>query len=392
MAAVTETVVPSGPRSFLPLLAVSLLTGVGYALAGPFLSLFLIKELGAGPFAVGAFLLAMPLAAVAVSTVLGRWSDGRAVRRDLIVSASLAGAAAFGLFAVLRNYWLLLVVALSLSAVASCLMPQTFAYARQSLERSGSGRGAFAISAVRTMVSVSWVAGPPVAALLIDASGFTGLFVVAAGVYLVAAVVTALTLPELGVGGAESTPAAGSGLRREVVLSAVAFVLLQGATSVGVYALPLYLTDVLGGSTSDAGLVLGLCAALEIPFMLGFGALAMRVDYRRLVLAGGALALAYYGVMVVTTATWQVAAAQVLHAVVISAVMGVGISYFQDLVPDRPGYATTMFTNTAKVSAMLAGPLLALSQVLGYRSAYAIGLGLSVVGLGLLLVARPRSG
>ncbi|MEU4803898.1 sugar efflux transporter [Actinosynnema sp. NPDC023587] len=386
----SETAVPPGSRSFLPLLSVSLLTGVGYALAGPFLSLFLIKELGAAPFAVGAFLLTTSLAALAVSTVIGRWSDARAVRRDLIVWASLAGAASFGLFAVVRNYWLLLVVALSLSAVASCLMPQTFAYARQSLERSGSVRAPLAISAVRTMVSVSWVAGPPVAALLIDARGFSGLFAAAAGVYLAAALVTGLTLPELG-GGAPVAPASsGPGVRREVLFAAAAFVLLQGATSVGVYAMPLYLTDVLHGTTADAGLVLGLCAALEIPLMLGFGALAMRVDYRRLVLAGGVVALAYYGVMVLTTATWQVAAAQALHAIVISAVMGVGISYFQDLVPDRPGYATTMFTNTAKASAMMAGPLLALSQVLGYRSAYVIGFVLSALGLGLLVLARRR--
>jgi SET family sugar efflux transporter-like MFS transporter len=83
-------------------------------------------------------------------------------------------------------------------------------------------------------------------------------------------------------------------------------------------------------------------------------------------------------------------AAQVLHAVVISAVMGVGISYFQDLAPDRPGYASTLYTNTNKTSAMLAGPLLGLAQHLGYRSAYGMGLAMSVLGLALLLAARRR--
>jgi len=387
---VSET--PVQPRSgpFLPLLSVNLLTGLGYALAGPFLSLFLIKELHAGPVAVGAFLLTSALSAVVTSTVLGRLSDARAVRRNLLVCGALAGTVSSGLFALLRDYWLLLVVSLTLAAVASSLMPQTFAYARQALERTGSARGPLAISALRTMVSVSWVGGPPLAALLIDSAGFTGLFAVAAAVYLVAALVTALLLPELGGGAVAVAGRSRSGPGREVVLAAVAFVLLQGATSVGVLAMPLYVTDVLHGTTGDAGLVLGLCAALEIPLMLGFGALAIRVDHRRLVLVGGAVALAYYGVMPATQATWQVAAAQALHAVVIAAVMGVGISYFQDLAPDRPGHATTLFTNTAKISAMLSGPLLALAQVLGYRSAYAIGLVLSAAGLGLLLAARRR--
>ncbi len=390
MTAVAESVVPAGSRPFVPLLSVSLLTGVGYALAGPFMSLFLIKELGAGPFAVGAFLLATSLAALVVSTLVGRLSDARAVRRNLMVYGSLAGGVAFGLFAVLRDYWLLLVVSLTLSAVASSLMPQMFAYARQALERTGSARGPLAISTLRTMVSISWVGGPPLAALLIDASGFTGLFLVAAAVYFAGALLTGLLLPELGGAGPARVVGERSGPRREIVLATAAFVLLQGATSVGVFAMPLYVTDVLHGTTGDAGLVLGLCAALEIPLMLGFGALAMRVNHRVLVLAGGAVALAYYGVMLATSATWQVAAAQALQAVVISAVMGVGISYFQDLAPDRPGYATTLYTNTAKVSAMMAGPLLALAQVWGYRSAFAIGLVLSALGLGLLLPARRR--
>ncbi|CAL9485344.1 Sugar efflux transporter B [Actinosynnema sp. ALI-1.44] len=377
-------------RTFVPLLAVSLLTGVGYALAFPFLSLFLVKELGASPFATGAFLLSGAMSSLVVSTLIGRLSDARAVRRNLMVVASLAGATGYALFAVVRDYWLLLVVSIALLSVASVLMPQLFAYARQVLERSGSTRAPLAISALRTMMSVSWVGGPPLAALLIDVSGFVGLFGAAAVICLLGAGVTAFLLDEPGLDEATQGAGGGGGLRRDIAFAAVAFTLLQGASQLGVVAMPLFITDVLHGSTSDAGLVLGLCAALEIPLMLGLGALGMRVDLRRIVLAGGAVALAYYAVMLMTTATWQVLAAQLLHATVISAVMGVGISFFQDIAPDRPGYATTLYTNTMKVSGMLSGPLLALSAVFGYRSAYAIGLVMSVLGVAFLVAARRR--
>jgi SET family sugar efflux transporter-like MFS transporter len=380
----------SRPRSrpFVPLVSVSLLTGVGYALAGPFISLFLIKEVQAGPVAVGAFLLISALVSMLVSTLVGRFSDSRAIRRALLAVAGTSGALAWVLFAVLRDYWLLLVVAVTLNAIASSQMPQMFAYARQLLERSGSAKAPLAMSGLRMTMSVAWVGGPPLGALLIVGGGFTGLFVASAAVYVLAVVVTLVWLPELGVSSPPSHEVEQrSGLRREVVLAAAAFVLLQCATSVGVAAMPLFVTEDLGGTTGDAGLVLGLCAALEIPLMLGFGALAIRVDHRVLVLAGGAVALAYYGIMLATEATWQVMAAQVLHAVVISAVMGVGISYFQDLAPGRPGYASTLFTNT---NAMLSGPLLGLAQHLGYRTAYGMGLVMSVLGLSLLLAARRR--
>ncbi|WP_106614716.1 sugar efflux transporter [Saccharothrix carnea] len=370
----------------------SLLTGVGYALAGPFLSLFLIKEVQAGPIAVGAFLLVSALASMLVSTLVGRLSDARAIRRTLLVVAGVSGAVGWVLFSVLREYWLLLVVAVTFWAVSSSQIPQMYAYARQLLERSGSAKAPLAMSGLRMTMSIAWVGGPPLGALLIGGGGFTWLFGVSAAIYVVAVLVALAWLPELGPSAAPTHEVAPrAGLRREMVLAALAFVLLQGATTVGVTAMPLFVTESLGGTTRDAGLVLGLCAALEIPLMLGFGALALRFNHRVLVLSGGVVALAYYTIMLLTQATWQVMAAQVLHAVVISAVMGVGISYFQDLAPDRPGYASTLFTNTYKTSAMLTGPLVGLAQHFGYRTAYGMGLVMSVLGLALLLAAKRRS-
>jgi MFS transporter, SET family, sugar efflux transporter len=389
--ALSETPAPPRSHSFVPLVSMSLLTGVGYALAGPFLSLFLIKEVHAGPVAVGAFLLISALVSMLVSTLVGRLSDARAIRRTLLVAAGVSGAIGWVLFSVLRNYWLLLVVAVTFWAVSSSQIPQMYAYARQLLERSGSAKAPLAMSGLRMTMSIAWVGGPPLGALLIGGGGFTWLFGVSAAIYVLAVLVALTWLPELGPAAKPAHEVTRqSGFRREVVLAALAFVLLQGATTVGVTAMPLFVTESLGGTTRDAGLVLGLCAALEIPLMLGFGALALRVNHRVLVLSGGVVALAYYSIMLMTQATWQVMAAQVLHAVVISAVMGVGISYFQDLAPDRPGYASTLFTNTYKTSAMLTGPLVGLAQHLGYRTAYGMGLVMSVVGVALLLAARRR--
>lgn len=376
----------------MPLVSVSLLTGIGYALVGPLLSVFLIKELDAGPFEVGAFLLISALGSIVVSTAVGRLSDSRPIRRTLLLVASVAGVVAWVLFAFVREYWVLLVVSVSLGSVSASQMPQMFAYARHALDRSGSTRVPLVMSGLRTLVSISWVAGPPLGALLMTGTGFTGLFTATAACYVLAAAVISLWLPELGRAEPASTDTTPdrSGTRKEMLLAGMAFVLLQGATSVGVAAMPLFITEDLGGTLADSGVVLGLCAALEIPLMLAFGALAIRRGQRVLVLSGGVVALAYYAVLLVAQETWQVMAAQALHAVVISAVMGLGISYFQDLAPDRPGYATTLYTNTYKISSMLSGPLLGAAQHFGYRSAYGMGLVMSVLGLVLLLAARRR--
>ncbi|WP_199439739.1 sugar efflux transporter [Umezawaea beigongshangensis] len=378
----------------VPLAAVSVLVGVAAALTMPFTALFLTDELHVSPVRLSVFLLVAPIAGLVANTLLGRLSDARPVRRALLVIGGVAGAGGYALFALVREYWLLLLVSATFAAVASSLMSQTFAYARQALDDGGSQRAPMVISGLRTLFSVAWVIGPPLAAVLVAQTGYAGLFGVTAAVYALTAGVAALWLPGLGAARASATPVAGEGrnLRREMLLAALAFVLLQGASSLGVTAIPLFVTSDLHGTAQEAGFVLGLCAALEIPLIMGLGLLALRFDRRLLVCAGGVAAMLYHAVMLVVTTTWQVLAAQVLSAIAISAVMGIGISFFQDLAPDRPGYATTLYTNTLTLSGMIVAPLIGFAAHLGYRSAYAIALGLCVCGLAVLLLFRPRRG
>jgi MFS transporter, SET family, sugar efflux transporter len=386
-----ETTAPVRVKSLAPLAVVSVLIGISTALWLPFMSLFLTSEVGANPFALGAFLFVSPVAGLVASTLIGRLSDSRAVRRNILGFGGVAGAVGFLVFAFVREYWVLLVISSTLGAVASSLMPQMFAYARQSMERSGSSRAPLLISSLRTLISVAWVAGPPAAALLVSVGGFGGLFAATAFFYAVVAVMT-FRMPELGgeqpVVAKEERPR--KGVSAQILFAVPAFVLAQGAVSLSVSAMPLFVTADLHGGPGDAGLILGLCAALEIPLMMWFGVLAVRIDHFRLVCGGMAVALAYHAVVIATSSAWQVAAAQVLQAIVISAVMGVGITFFQSLEPDRPGYATTLFTNTATAGAMLSGPLLGLAQELGYRTAYLMSFTMALLGLLLLVLSNRR--
>ena len=93
----------------------------------------------------------------------------------------------------------------------------------------------------------------------------------------------------------------------------------------------------------------------------------------------------------ITPSLWILGAAQLVNALFICAVSGLGISYMQDLLPGQPGRATTMFTNTFPIGATVAGPLLGLSIHFGYRLAYAIAVTLCAAGL-VLLAVRSRPG
>jgi SET family sugar efflux transporter-like MFS transporter len=380
--------------ALVPLGLMFLAVGISSAVVMPFLSLFLSTQVHATPDRITVFLVVAPLAGVLVSSMIGRLSDRFPVRQQILVGAALAGVAGATTTAFVRNYWVLLALAVTATALAGSLFPQTFAYARQVLERDNPGRTATGISTLRTVFSLAWVGGPPFAAVALGAGGFRLLYGLAAAMYALAALVAAFGLrnvppvpsPTIGA----PSDADKNRPPRVLLLTLAAFVLLQVPGTLGIQAMPLFIQHDLHGDPASAGLVLGLCAALEIPLMLGLGVLTTRYRLRPLVLAGVGCGVAYYAIVLVAPNVWTLGAAQAVNAVYISAAAGIGISYVQDLLPGHPGYVTTLFTNTFPIGQAIAGPLLGIAAHFGYRLAYGMGAALCAAGLLLLLRARPQ--
>ncbi|WP_221325035.1 sugar efflux transporter [Actinoplanes sp. L3-i22] len=377
-------------RRLLPLGFIFLASGIATAVVGPFLGLFLSTAVHAGPVQVSAFLIVASLSGVAMSQLIARVSDRRPMRRTLLIAAALAGCAGTGLTSVVRNYWVLLALTVTATAIAGSLYPQSFAYARQVLTSEDPTRAAMGISALRTVFSIAWVGGPPVAAIILDKTDFRYVYSTAAVLYLVAALITTRWLPEIEAPAPTTKDGRPDDARPPRVMYPIigGFVLITTTMVLGVQAMSLYVSTDLHGTIGDSGLVLGLCAALEIPLMLGFGALSTRVPLRRLILIGAGFGVAYQAMAAVAGSVWMLAAAQVLNAVFIAACSGLGISYVQDLMPAHPGRATTMFTNAFPLGQILAAPLFGIAQKFDYRLAYVMNLGLALLGLLLLAVAR----
>jgi SET family sugar efflux transporter-like MFS transporter len=179
--------------------------------------------------------------------------------------------------------------------------------------------------------------------------------------------------------------------RLKLVRTFVGFTCLMCPLTLAVQALPLFVRTELGGQVSQAGLILGLCAALEIPLMLALGALAGRIPLGRLVRGGAVCGVLYFGLVALANHVGLLYAGQILNALFIAAVSGLGISYVQDMLPGQPGRASTLFSNTFPVGAVLAGPMFGLAQQFGYRLAYVFSTALSLAGL-LLLTNYRRQG
>jgi SET family sugar efflux transporter-like MFS transporter len=383
-------------RSLVPLGLASTIVGLTQAFVAPFMALFLHDVIRAGPAQTSLFLFLAALSAVLVANAVGRISDRPGARRRILLGGALAGMAGFATYAVVRNYWILLVVAVTLIAASGSLLPQIFAFGREILNHGQPARAMMGMNLLRMMLSLAWAAGAPLAAALLGLIDYTGLFIATAVAHVVIlGLVATLKRPDAVTApagaAAQPTPAAPTGVdsgRGTLIGSAAALVALQCVTVLTVTTMPLFVSVDLHGSVGRAGLVLGLCAALEIPLMMVFGSFANRWPLRRLLLVGCGFGIAYCLVVSVSDQVWQVAVAQVLHACYVCAIGGLAISYFQQLLPSALGRATTLFTNAGRVSGMLSGLIFGVVEAHGYRLAYVVSLGLSLVGTAILAATR----
>jgi SET family sugar efflux transporter-like MFS transporter len=363
-------------RALGPLVAVFLALGLSLSLSFPFLSLFLTSAVHAGPIKLTVFLLAQPLSGVVASTVLGRLSDGRVARRRLLMVSAVAGCTSATLFSILRSYW-----------------PLRFAYARAMLVNEPTAP--MITSTLRMFFSLSWVAGPLLASVLLTAGGFRTLYLVSAGLYAVVFIVVGrwlleppATKPLSHHENAHLGMPVDSG-RRSLWITLAALVLVMGSTSLNVQALPLLVRHNLHAGVGSAGVILGICAAIEVPAMLGFGVLSKRVSLHRLVLLGPLFGMAYFAVASVVDQVWQLGVAQLLNACYIAVIQGLAISYVQEFLPTQPGRASTLYSNTFPCGAILASPLLGIGAKFGYRISFIAAIGLAACGLVLLVLGRP---
>ena len=89
--------------------------------------------------------------------------------------------------------------------------------------------------------------------------------------------------------------------------------------------------------------------------------------------------LFYVGMLTVHTPALLLAM-QVLNAIYIGILAGIGMLYFQDLMPGQAGAATTLYTNTTRVGWIIAGSLAGVvAEIWSYHAVFWIALAMGVV-------------
>ncbi|EFP8082240.1 sugar efflux transporter SetB [Shigella flexneri] len=353
-------------------LIVAFLTGIAGALQTPTLSIFLTDEVHARPAMVGFFFTGSAVIGILVSQFLAGRSDKRGDRKSLIVFCCLLGVLACTLFAWNRNYFVLLFVGVFLSSFGSTANPQMFALAREHADKTGREAVMFS-SFLRAQVSLAWVIGPPLAYALAMGFSFTVMYLSAAVAFIVCGVMVWLFLPsmqkELPL--ATGTVEAPRRNRRDTLLLFVICTLMWGSNSLYIINMPLFIINELHLPEKLAGVMMGTAAGLEIPTMLIAGYFAKRLGKRFLMRVASVGGVCFYAGMLMAHSPAILLGLQLLNAIFIGILGGIGMLYFQDLMPGQAGSATTLYTNTSRVGWIIAGSVAGIvAEIWNYHAVF----------------------
>ncbi|EET4568533.1 sugar efflux transporter SetA [Escherichia coli] len=363
---------------------VAFMMGVAGALQAPTLSLFLSREVGAQPFWIGLFYTVNAIAGIGVSLWLAKRSDSQGDRRKLIIFCCLMAIGNALLFAFNRHYLTLITCGVLLASLANTAMPQLFALAREYADNSAREVVMFS-SVMRAQLSLAWVIGPPLAFMLALNYGFTVMFSIAAGIFTLSLVLIAFMLPSVArveLPSENALSMQGGWQDSNVRMLFVASTLMWTCNTMYIIDMPLWISSELGLPDKLAGFLMGTAAGLEIPAMILAGYYVKRYGKRRMMVIAVAAGVLFYTGLIFFHSRIALMTLQLFNAVFIGIVAGIGMLWFQDLMPGRAGAATTLFTNSISTGVILAGVIQgAIAQSWGHFAVYWVIAVISVVAL-----------
>lgn len=366
-------------------LLIAFLTGIASAFQTPTLSLFLSQEINASPFFVGLFYSANAIIGIILSQILAKYSDRHDDRRKIMIYCCLIAVAGCLLFAYNRNYYVLILLGTTLLGLGSASNPQSFALAREYAESNGKEAVMFT-TIMRTQISLAWIVGPPLSFFIALNWGFDYMYLVAGSAFLLCAGVSRL-LPKISPQRAAQKLQilANTAPRQSVIYLFIANLLLWTCNSMYLINMPLFVINELHLDKELAGTLMGTAAGLEIPVMIIAGYLTQYFGKKSLMLLAMFAGFIFYIGILFATQTWQLLILQGFNAVLIGIVATIGMLYFQDLMPNQMGSATTLFSNAAKASWIIGGPIAgAIAEIWHYHSVFYLAVVLILVSIGCL--------
>ncbi|EHL7193358.1 sugar efflux transporter [Staphylococcus pseudintermedius] len=374
-----------------------MLIGMGIAITVPFFVLFATNQLGMTTNQFGLLLALAAITQFTMNSIVARFSDTHAINRKVIIIVGLfMGAISFTLPFFVHSVVLFIILYAIFQGLFAPAMPQLYASARESINQStSSSRAVFANSVLRSMFSFGFLFGPLVGNILNQSWGYSGLFGGTVAIILTTLLLQVFFFKDIKAkkpvrDSIMTEQDAPSMLKhRYLIVPFIAFVLLHIGQWMYTLNMPLFVTQYLHEEEKYVGHLASLCAGLEVPFMIILGMVASKVETRTLLAIAAVCGSLFFGSIGIFESIHMMLVGQVLLAAFLAVLLGIGISYFQDVLPQYPGYASTLFAN-AMVIGQLLGNLLggAMSQWVGLGNVFYVSALSLACGFVLILFTK----
>ena len=370
----------------------SMLIGGLYALVIPTLSVFLANELYVRPILIGLFFVCTSLSIFLQGQAVAFWTDKIEDRRKLISAAMmLGGLACFG-FAIARSYALVLLISVTLYSLAFVAVGQIFEIAKEFSAKAVSEKQARVFNySLRAFIALAWMLGPPLAFASLKLLDFGQHYATAGVLYFVVALAALYFLPNTVKAVEIREFPEPQTHTRSIYITVIAFSLLFSANQVFLVVLPLYLQQQLAVDSFGAGWVFGLAAGLEIPMLFLAGWLTLRFRLMSLIKVAAFAAFLLNIGLWQATALWHIYALQILNAIFIGFISGVGITWFYQRKLGAASSSSTLFFQSINLGGVMGSiAIVLLAENYGYRHLFAANAVVCFIAMAMLFVISRR--
>jgi SET family sugar efflux transporter-like MFS transporter len=343
-------------EEYRAILLLMVLMALGFSSAVPLISLYLVRDLGAGLSTAGLFFAVQALPGLLLGVLIGRWSDRWRSRALFLRGAVLWVGMGWLILAVTASAWLALLTGAVFLCFGGVLLGQGFATLQDVMTRKGETQQGLVNTIVRTGWSFGWVFGPLAGSALASLAGIRAAFIAASCMYLLCLIPLRTFRTRL----LPAVPRTDAPARRPyanlplIVFTALCAIVVSGQAIKNGY-LAIDVTEHLRGSMGSYGTILAVSPVVELVVMPLSGVLAQRVGLGRVIAVGLAMVVVEYVLLTASTMLWQLYIVQAMDACVVAVVMGLGVTYAQRLSPRHPGAANGIFFSGFNVAAILGG-------------------------------------
>ncbi|ANU36600.1 sugar efflux transporter [Vibrio scophthalmi] len=340
-------------KTALIFLIMTFVSGLCGSFFYPLSSLFIIEALGASPAMLSAYMILSICSAVVVSQFMAVKSDKGWNRKTVLLVALSCYLITVLAFSVIRNYYLAVGIAVIFGSLSGSIFGQLFALGREYADEHIEDSTTF-LAVMRAGIAIAWVVGPPIAFILKASFGFSASFAAAAVATLLSIILAFMYLPTSVMKAKKVVEESKGPFSRTVILFSIALVFMFSANNLYVTTMPLYLTQELKVNASWVGYMFGFAALCEIPIMLKVGRMAAKFGTMKLLALSLVSGCLFFVAMLNVTEFWQLLSIQLLNGVFIGVTATLGMVAIQDMMHDRLGTASTLFSNLMQVSMLFA--------------------------------------